>query len=69
MNQIKRYINSKIGSRVVVICFYSRNKKERFEGIIEKSYPHLFCIREDNGMIKSFSYCDILTGSIRVYIS
>ena len=68
MNNIKKYISSKIGSRVVVICFYSRNKKEKFTGVIEKAYSHIFSVRQDNGMIKSFNYCDVLTGNVRVYI-
>ena len=41
---IKSYIASKIGTKVVVICYYSRNKKERFNGVIFNVYPKVFTV-------------------------
>ena len=65
---IKSYIASKIGTKVVVICYYSRNKKERFNGIIFNVYPKVFTVRLDDGMIKSFNYVDIITKNIKIFI-
>ena len=61
---IKSYIASKIGTKVVVICYYSRNKKERFNGVIFNVYPKVFTVRLDDGMIKSFNYVDIIAKNI-----
>ena len=68
MNKIRNYIVSKIGNRVIVVSLQNRNREERYEGVINNTYKHLFTILLDNGRCKSFSYLDILTGNVRVYI-
>lgn len=68
MNKIKAYIKSKIGSKVIVVSLQNRNREERYVGIIEKAYKNLFTITMNNGQSKCFSYVDILTGNVRVYI-
>ena len=65
---IKRYMLSKIGSKIVIIYYGSRNRRERYIGILEKIYYNVFTIRLINGDIKSFSYSDILTKTIQIYI-
>ena len=65
---IKRYLASRIGSKIVIIYYGSRNKKERYDGILLKIYYNIFSIRLCNGYIKSFSYNDILTKTIQIYI-
>ena len=65
---IKRYLASRIGSKIVIIYYGSRNKKERYDGILLKIYYNIFTIRLFNGDIKSFSYNDILTKTIQIYI-
>ena len=35
---IKRYLASRIGSKIVIIYYGSRNKKERYDGILLKIY-------------------------------
>lgn len=67
-NKIRAYINSKIGNKVVIISFQNRNREEKYEGIVNNVYNHLFTIIQKDGRCKSFSYVDILTGNIRVYI-
>ena len=67
-NYIKSYIASKIGTKVVVICYYSRNKKERFNGVILNVYPKVFTVRLHDGMIKSFNYVDIIAKNIKIFI-
>jgi hypothetical protein len=32
INYIKRYLLSKIGSRIIIVFYGSRNRKERYEG-------------------------------------
>ena len=65
---IRRYLFSKKGSKIVIIYYGSRNRKERHEGIILKTYSNIFTIRENSGEIKCFSYIDVLTKTIQIYI-
>lgn len=65
---IKKYLSSKIGSKMIIIYYGSRNRKERYEGILVKIYYNIFTIKLWNGEIKSFSYNDILTKTIQIYI-
>ncbi len=68
IKNIRAYLSRKIGSRIVVIYYGSRNRKERYEGIIFKIYRNIFTIRLCNGDIKSFSYIDIMTKTIKIYL-
>ena len=65
---IKRYLASKVGSRIIVIYYGSRNRKERYDGFLFKVYPNVFIIKLTGGEIKSFTYIDILTKNIQIYI-
>ena len=65
---IKRYLSTKIGSKVVIVYYGSRNRKERYEGILCKLYHNIFTVRIVSGEIKSFSYIDILTKTIQIYV-
>ena len=68
MNKIKKYIESKIGSKIVIVYLGNRSKEEKYSGFIDKAYRNIFTIITDNDRIKSFSYVDVLVGNIRVYI-
>lgn len=65
---IKRYLSTKVGSKIVIIYYGSRNKKERSEGILLKLYNNVFTVKTDNNEIKSFSYIDILIKTIQICI-
>ena len=65
---IKNYLSTKIGSRVIVVYYGSRNRKEIYKGILCKLYGNIFTIRLANGDIKSFSYCDIVTRTVKVCV-
>ena len=66
--QLRRYLSTKIGFRIIVIYFGSRNRIEKYDGILFKTYDNVFSIKLCNGIIKCFSYGDILTKTIRIYI-
>ena len=51
IRQIKYYLSSKIGAKIVVIYYGSRNRKERYEGIVYKLYYNIFTIKLNNGDI------------------
>lgn len=65
---IKRYLASKIGCKIKVIYYGSRNRKERYEGVLWKLYNNVFTIKLSTGEAKSFTYIDILTKTIQIYI-
>ena len=65
---IKNFLRTKVGSRIVVIYYGSRHRKEIYRGVLCKLYGNIFMIRLANGDVKSFSYCDILTKTIRVCV-
>ena len=68
INYIKRYLLSKIGSRIIIVFYGSRNRKERYEGLLYKLYNNICIIKLPSGEVKSFAYIDILTKTIQIYI-
>ena len=68
VNLIKKYLNTKIGSNILIIYYGSRNKKEIYKGVLFKLYRNIFVIKLCNDEIKSFAYTDILTKTIQICI-
>ncbi len=68
IRMIKCYLISKIGSKVVIIYNGSRNRRERYTGVLYRVYNNVFIIRLNNETIKSFNLIDILTRTIQLYI-
>jgi len=48
----------------------SRNQIEEFSGVIENTYDYIFVIRvdENSNQLKSFSYSDVLTDSLEIFV-
>ena len=65
---IKNYLNTKVGSNIIVMYYGSRNKKEIYRGVLYKIYKNIFVIKLFNNNLKSFSYTDILTKTIQICI-
>ncbi len=74
LSLIKSDLDSYVGERVVLRANKGRKKISIKEGIIEKTYPSIFVVRidaditQDTGRTVSFSYSDILTKSIELFI-
>ena len=62
-NDLLKYKNKKIKFRYNG----SRNQIEEFEGVIKDCYENIILIDLD-GKSKSFSYADVLTGTLEVDI-
>ncbi len=62
---VKNKIESNINKKVVVTVYGMRNKISRYEGVLYKTYPNIFTIL-CNGVEKSFSYNDYITGYIKI---
>lgn len=65
---IKQYLATKIGAKIVVIYYGSRNRRAKYMGFLDKLYANVFTIRLVNGEVKSFMYIDIITKTIRICI-
>ena len=65
---IKNYLATKIGSKVMVIYYGSRNRRVKYIGYLDKLYTNVFTIKLLNGDVKSFMYIDIITKTIRICI-
>lgn len=48
----------------------SRNQTEIFSGTIENTYNYVFLVKvdNDNEQIRSFSYTDVLTESLEIFV-
>ena len=68
INYIKRYLQHRLGDRIIVIYYGSRNRRERYEGILYRLYNNIFVVKLASGEIKSFVYIDIITKTIQIYI-
>ena len=68
IKKIRDYLASKVGLNVIVLYRGSRNRKEKFNGVLYKLYSNIFTIKLYNGEVKSFSYSDILTKTIQMCI-
>ena len=62
---IKNEINNKLNSKVLVSVYGMRNRVNRLEGILYKTYPNLFTVLVD-GEEKSFCYRDVITGDVKI---
>ena len=68
IKSIKRYMATRVGNRIIILYYGSRNRRERYEGILWRIYNNVFTIKLGIGEIKSFTYIDILTKTIQIYI-
>ena len=65
INIIKNEINNKLNSKVLVSVYGMRNRVNRLEGILYKTYPNLFTVLVD-GEEKSFCDRDVITGDVKI---
>ena len=65
---IRNYLNTKVGSNIIVMYYGSRNNKEIYRCVLYKIYKNIFVIKLFNNNLKSFSYTDILTKTIQICI-
>ncbi|MDO6355780.1 MULTISPECIES: Veg family protein [Caloramator] len=70
LNAIKKDIDEHVGERVVVKANNGRKKFTVKEGILEKTYPHIFIVKvegsDNTTRTISYSYSDILTQTVQI---
>ncbi|MBQ7032019.1 MAG: Veg family protein [Bacilli bacterium] len=62
---VRQKIESNLNKKVMVSVYGLRNKVSRYEGILYKTYPNIFSIISD-GVEKSFSYNEYITGDVKI---
>ncbi len=55
-----------LGKNIHIQYNLGRNKYETYTGKITKLFPNIFLFEEEKGTIKSFSYSDVVTKTIRI---
>ena len=52
--------------KIVVTVNNIRNKSETFKGIVKEVYHRVFIVECSDGLERSFSFVDILTGNVEI---
>ena len=67
LEKIKADVNNKLAIPLHFIYNGTRNQIEEFDGEIVGLYNYVFLIKvKETNVIKSFSYSDILIGSLKI---
>ncbi len=71
ISQVRKAVNSHIGSKVRIHANKGRHRVDVTEGVITETYPSIFLIQVENEMddsfkTVSFSYSDVLTKDVRM---
>lgn len=66
IDKIKEELNNHIGDKITIKYNLGRNKVEKYNVIIKELYNHVFLVELENTNVKSFSYSDIITKTIKI---
>ena len=69
LNEIKTKLNNYVGKSVLIKYNLGRNKYEEYEAKIKELYNNVFLVELENNInkeIKSFSYNDVITKTIKI---
>lgn len=66
IDMIKEKLNNHLGSKITIKYNLGRNKYEKYDVILKEIYNHIFLVQLDNKVVKSFSYSDVITKTIKI---
>lgn len=66
IEDIRKDLTNKLGQSIVIKYNLGRNKFEKYDVILKKMYKHIFLVELKNMDVKSFSYSDIITKTIKI---
>ena len=67
LQEIKTKVNNNIGNNVTIKYNMGRNKIEKYKVRIKETYNNVFIVEIENKKeIKSFTYTDIITKTIKI---
>lgn len=69
VNEVKKILERYLNKPVKIKYNLGRNKYETYNVIITNLYNCVFIVKDtaESGVIKSFSYADIITKTIKIY--
>ena len=67
-NLVKEKLNSHIGKEAIIKYSLGRNKYEKYKVVIKELYKNIFLVevKDENKDIKSFTYSDVITKTIKI---
>ncbi len=65
IEEVKAKLNKHLGNKVRINYNLGRNKFEQYEAVIKELYNSIFIVELENE-IKSFSYSDVITRTIKI---
>lgn len=66
LQEIKNKVNDNIGKNITINYNIGRNKIEKINAKIKETYNNIFIIETNKTEIKSFTYTDIITKTIKI---
>jgi uncharacterized protein Veg len=66
IEKIREELSQHVGDKVVIKYNLGRNKYEKYEVTIKELYTNVFLVELNTNIIKSFSYSDIITKTIKI---
>lgn len=66
IEKIKNDLTNHIGDNAIIKCNLGRNKFEEYNVVIKDIYKHVFTVKLNNNELKSFSYSDVITSTIKI---
>lgn len=66
IEKVKKELSSHIGDTVTIKYNLGRNKIEEYDAVVKELYNHIFLVEIDKENIKSFSYTDVITKTIKI---
>jgi uncharacterized protein Veg len=66
IEKIKKELNNHIGKNATIKYDLGRNKYEEYDVVIKELYNHVFIVKLKNEELKSFSYSDVITKTIKI---
>lgn len=65
ISKVKKELLEHLGDVVSIKYNLGRNKYEEYEAVVKELYDYVFLVECDN-IVKSFSYIDVITKTIRI---
>ena len=65
IESVRMNIEELKGKEATIRYNLGRNKYEKYDGVIKEAYNYIFLV-ESSGLIKSFSYVDVLTKNVKI---
>ncbi len=66
VDDIRLELCSHIGDTAKILYNLGRNKYEKYDVVIKKTYSHVFIVENENKDVRSFSYTDVITKTIKI---